>query len=103
MPLIITGLRTAFVQVIATATIGAVAGGGGLGRLLIDGIAIRRMEWVLGGAILVAILAIFTEVVFTLLEGVLAPRTASGQRRWFRRSISESGPPNVQQGYVGGA
>jgi osmoprotectant transport system permease protein len=101
MPLIITGLRTASVQVIATATIGAITSIGGLGRFIIDGLAVQRAEQVLGGAILVALLAILTEVTFTLLEGVLSPRTSSGQRRWFRKSDSETGPPDTQTGAAG--
>lgn len=88
VPLIISGLRTASVQVIATATIGAITSIGGIGRFLIDGIATRREELVLGGAILVAVLAILTEVMFSILEGALSPRTSSGSRRWFRRADS---------------
>jgi osmoprotectant transport system permease protein len=89
VPLIVTGLRTASVQVIATATLGAITSIGGLGRFIIDGFATGRKEQVLGGAILVALLAILTEVTFSLLEGALAPRTSSGHRRWFRRSDSD--------------
>ena len=101
MPLIITGLRTASVQVIATATIGAITSIGGLGRFIIDGLAVQRAEQVLGGAILVAVLAILTEVTFSLLEGISSPRTSSGHRRLFRRSGSEAGPPDTQTGAAG--
>jgi osmoprotectant transport system permease protein len=101
VPLIVTGLRTAAVQVIATATLGAITSIGGLGRYIIDGLAAGRDEMMLGGAILVALLAILTEVSFSLLEGVLSPRTSSGQRRWLRRPQSESGPPDIQPGAAG--
>ena len=101
VPLIINGLRTASVQVIATATIGAITSVGGLGRFIIDGLAVRGMERILGGAILVAMLAILTEVTFSVLEGLLSPRMSSGHRRLFRRSDSETGPPDTQTGAAG--
>lgn len=101
VPLIVAGLKTASVQVIATATLGAITSIGGLGRFIIDGMAAGRDDIVLGGAILVALLAILTEVTFSLLEGVLSPRTSSGHRRWFRRTDSESGPPDTQTGPAG--
>lgn len=101
MPLILTGLRTASVQVIATATIGAITSIGGLGRFIIDGMAAGRDDMVLGGAILVALLAILTEVTFSVLQGVLSPRTSSGKRRMFRRTESETGPPDTQTGPAG--
>lgn len=67
-PLIVAGLRTAAVAVVATATLGAVVAWGGLGRFIIDGIAQRNMGLALGGAILVAGLAIVTEVGFGALN-----------------------------------
>jgi osmoprotectant transport system permease protein len=72
-----------------------------LGRFIIDGLAVQRAEQVLGGAILVAVLAILTEVTFSLLEGIFSPRTSSGHRRLFRRSGSEAGPPDTQTGAAG--
>jgi osmoprotectant transport system permease protein len=62
LPVILAGLRTAAVQVVATATLGAIVGTGGLGRYLIDGIAQRRYEEMFAGAVLVAGLAIATEL-----------------------------------------
>ena len=53
-PLLVTGVRIALVQVIATATIGAYAGTGGLGRFIIDGFALQDYPQVFGGALLVA-------------------------------------------------
>lgn len=82
-PLIVTGLRTAAVQVVATATLGAVIGWGGLGRYIIDGFGSRDNGKLLGGAILVALLAILTEMVFALLQRAAAPRVSS--RRTARR------------------
>jgi osmoprotectant transport system permease protein len=76
-PLIVAGLRTAAVQVVATATLGAVVGWGGLGRFIIDGFAVRDEGQILGGALLVALLAVATEVALALLERATAPRGAT--------------------------
>lgn len=65
LPLILGGLRTATLQVVATATIAAYASLGGLGRYLIDGIKIRQFHIALVGALLVTVLAL-------VLDGLLA-------------------------------
>jgi osmoprotectant transport system permease protein len=62
MPLIMAGLRTSTVQVVATATLAAFVGLGGLGRYLIDGLSQRDLPQVVGGAILVALLSLATEL-----------------------------------------
>jgi osmoprotectant transport system permease protein len=62
MPLIMAGVRTSAVQVVATATLAAFVGLGGLGRYLIDGLSQRDLPQVVGGAILVALLALLTEL-----------------------------------------
>jgi osmoprotectant transport system permease protein len=80
-PLVIAGLRTAAVQVVATATLAALVAWGGLGRYIVDGFAARRNERILGGAVLVAALAILTEVAFAAIERLVSPRTASRRRR----------------------
>ncbi|MGH2723116.1 MAG: ABC transporter permease [Actinomycetota bacterium] len=79
-PLIVAGLRTAAVQVVATATLGAVVAGGGLGRYIVDGFATRNNPQIFGGAVLVAMLAILTELAFGWLERVVTPRTSSRGR-----------------------
>ena len=74
LPVVIVGIRTAAVQVVATATLGAVFATGGLGRYIIDGIAQRRYDEVFAGALVVALLSILTELVFTFLAaGVTSP------------------------------
>jgi osmoprotectant transport system permease protein len=65
LPLIMGGLRTATLQVVATATVAAYASLGGLGRYLIDGIKVRQFHIALVGALMVAALAL-------ILDGVLA-------------------------------
>ena len=68
LPVLATGLRSAAVQVIATATLGAAFGFGGLGRLIILGDANQDNGELFGGVVLVAVLALATLGLFTLLE-----------------------------------
>lgn len=99
LPVVMTGLRTAAVQVVATATLGAVLGTGGLGRYLIDGIAQRRYEEMFAGAVLVASLAIGTELVFSRMQG----RTLSpGLRPGADREPREPTPADAPGGEVAG-
>ncbi|HKB32158.1 MAG TPA: ABC transporter permease [Streptosporangiaceae bacterium] len=63
-PLIMLGLRTAAIQVVATATIAAYIGLGGLGRYIIDGLARSDYAMVGGGAIVVVALALAVQVLF---------------------------------------
>ncbi|MGW3207736.1 ABC transporter permease [Streptomyces sp. NPDC001135] len=64
LPLILSGLRTAAIQIVSTATIAAYVSLGGLGRYIIDGLYQKNYEKVVGGATLVAGLALATLVVF---------------------------------------
>ncbi|MEV6293351.1 ABC transporter permease [Streptomyces sp. NPDC004059] len=64
LPLILSGLRTAAIQIVSTATIAAYVSLGGLGRYIIDGLYQKDYEKVVGGATLVAGLALTTLVVF---------------------------------------
>ncbi len=64
LPLIIAGIRTAAVNVIATATLGALVAFGGLGRYIVDGLALQEYDRLFAGALLVAVLAIAVEVAF---------------------------------------
>lgn len=77
MPLIVAGLRTAAVQVVATATLGAVVAGGGLGRFILDGSAVRDLPQVFAGGVLVAVLAIVVDVAIGGLGRLLSPRVAT--------------------------
>lgn len=73
-PVIVEGLRIAFVQVIATATLGALVAWGGLGRFIVDGFSQQNQGKVLVGAFLVAVLAVFAEVGLTLVQRASTPR-----------------------------
>jgi osmoprotectant transport system permease protein len=86
-PMIMNGVRLAAVQVVATATIAALVGGGGLGRIISGGLGERNDGKLIAGALLVALLALLVEGLFALLQRVLSrsqgpkPGTdASGRR-----------------------
>jgi osmoprotectant transport system permease protein len=64
LPLILSGLRSAAIQIVSTATIAAYVSLGGLGRYIVDGLYQRNYEKVVGGATLVAVLALGTLAVF---------------------------------------
>jgi osmoprotectant transport system permease protein len=74
LPVIIDGLRSATVQVVATATLGAILGFGGLGRYIVDGIAQQDDGMLYGGVALVAILAVGSEALLVLVQRFAARR-----------------------------
>lgn len=73
MPLILLGLRTAAIQVVATATIAAYVGFGGLGRYIIDGLARKDYAMVVGGAVVVVALALAVQVLFVGIRRLTVP------------------------------
>ena len=73
LPLILVGLRTAAIFVVATATIAAYIGLGGLGRFIIDGLATDQYGPVAGGALLVVILAVLVLALFAGLSRLVVP------------------------------
>ncbi|MGW2959469.1 ABC transporter permease [Streptomyces sp. NPDC001220] len=79
LPLVLNGVRIAAVQLVATATIAALAGGGGLGRIITAGFNLASTPQVVAGAILVAVFALIVEGVFELAER-LAPVWVRGSR-----------------------
>lgn len=68
LPVILAGIRTSAVQVVATATLAAVIAGGTLGQLILVGINIGDEVQVFGAALLVALLAILTELSFAAIQ-----------------------------------
>jgi osmoprotectant transport system permease protein len=72
-PIILAAIRVAAVQVVATATLGAIVAWGGLGRYIIDGFAIQDGVLVFAGALLVGGLALVTEVGMSFLERAIVP------------------------------
>lgn len=73
LPLIAAGVRTAAVQVVATATIAALVGSGGLGRFVVDGFQTHDQGQLVAGALLVALLAVAVEVGLGGVERLLRP------------------------------
>lgn len=70
-PLILGGVRSAVLQVVATATIGAYVGLGGLGRYLLDGLAVRDYAQMLAGSLVIVVLALVLDGLFALLQRAL--------------------------------
>ncbi len=86
LPLLIGGIRSATLQVVATVTIATYVGLGGLGFYIIQGIQLRDTAQILGASILVVALALLLDGVFALVQRVLVPRgvrarTATPARR----------------------
>ncbi len=72
LPLVVSGLRSASLQVVATATVAAFVGGGGLGRLLISGQRSSDYLQMFAGAFLIALLAITLDLLLRLVGRLLA-------------------------------
>ncbi len=72
-PVIFAGIRTAAVQVVASATLATFIGGGGLGNLIVEGLQRNDRAILLAGSFSVAILAIITEIGFGGLERAFTP------------------------------
>ncbi|KIZ19482.1 ABC transporter permease [Streptomyces natalensis] len=79
-PLILTGVRIAAVQLVATATLAALVGGGGLGRIITAGFHLASTPQVVAGAVIVAVFALLMEAAFELGQRWCAPP-------WARRRI----------------
>jgi osmoprotectant transport system permease protein len=67
LPLILDGIRLSAAAVIATATLAALVGWGGLGRYIVDGFARRDFVQVFAGVVLVAGMVLISEAIFTVL------------------------------------
>ncbi len=83
LPVIVAGIRSAAIQIVATATLGAILGFGGLGRYLVEGFATFSLGGdaeVVAGAILVAALVIVVEAAFAAAQHLLTPRGLRRQR-----------------------
>ncbi|MBB4688594.1 ABC transporter permease [Amycolatopsis jiangsuensis] len=74
LPLVLGGIRNAVLQLVATAAVAAYVGLGGLGRFLLDGLAILDYTEVFAGAILTALLAIVLDLVLATVQRALVPK-----------------------------
>ena len=73
LPLVMAGIRTAAVHIVATATLAALVASGGLGRYIVDGFAQHDDAQLMAGGSLVAVFAVLTEVTLGWLEARATP------------------------------
>ncbi|MER6911071.1 ABC transporter permease [Streptomyces sp. NPDC000594] len=79
-PLLMTGVRSAAVQVVATATIASMVGQGGLGRIITAGFNTLDTPQVVAGALLAAVLALLVEAVLVAADRLIDPRRRAARR-----------------------
>ena len=89
LPLLVGGLRSAALQIVATAVLAAYVGLGGLGIYIQRGIALQRYDEMLGAAIAVVVLALLVDAVFAVLARIAS--RASGARGRLEGSPSTEG------------
>ncbi|GAB3606148.1 ABC transporter permease [Conyzicola nivalis] len=80
LPLLIGGLRSAALQIVATVTLAAYIGLGGLGGYIISGLALRRFDQMLGAALVIVALALVLDGLFALVERLVVPRGVAAGR-----------------------
>ena len=73
LPLILAGIRSALVEVIASATLAAKIGAGGLGEIIFTGLGLNRTDLLLIGGILVGMLSLGSLGIFSLIRRILMP------------------------------
>jgi osmoprotectant transport system permease protein len=104
LPLVIGGIRSGALQVIATWTVAAILPVGGLGRFLFDGIAVQNYPEILGGSIIVIVLALVSDGLFALAQKLVVPRgvtagrvrdTTEGEARRSGRASAPEGAPTT--------
>jgi osmoprotectant transport system permease protein len=87
LPLLIGGLRSATLQVVATVVIAAFVNLGGLGYYIIQGVPLRRFDQILGGALVIVALALLLDGLFALVQRFVVPRgVTAGRPRELRSS-----------------
>ncbi len=80
LPLIMTGIRTAAVAIVATATLAALVDAGGLGRLIVDGQNVQDFPKLFAGALLVAALALIVEYGLAAVQLLVVPKGLRAER-----------------------
>ena len=75
LPVVMAGIRTAGLEVIASAILATFIGGGGLGDIITQGLSNGQIEVLLAGAIPVALMALCAEVLFSGLPRIITPAT----------------------------
>ena len=97
LPVVLAGIRISAVQVVATATLATIVGGGTLGAFIVQGIDVRALDRVVGAAILVALLAILTELIFSFIERRAVSPGMRGRARPTRLDPAQVAPPPIAQ------
>ena len=93
LPLIIGGVRSSVLQVVSTATIAAFVALGGLGRFIIDGLAVRDYPQMIAGSILVALLAIALDLLLAWVQNLLvSPGLRAAPPPWRLRLVPTKTP-----------
>ena len=91
LPLLIGGLRSAALQIVATVTLAAYIGLGGLGQYIIAGLRLRQFDQMLGAAIVIIVLALVIDGLFALLQHLVVPKgVAAGRATDIRTRSSRS-------------
>jgi osmoprotectant transport system permease protein len=88
LPLLIGGLRSATLQVVATVVLAAYANLGGLGHYIIQGVPLRRFDQILGGAIAIIALALLLDGLFAVIQRLVVPHGVTGRTRELREGPS---------------
>lgn len=96
LPLLIGGLRSGTLQVVATATLAAYVADFGLGRYLFSGLKTRDYAEMLGGSILVILLALALEGIFSVIQRIAVPSGVSAGRPTEVRSRSVRPRPEME-------
>lgn len=73
MPMILTGIKTSFIEIIASATLAAKIGAGGLGEIIFTGLGLNRFDLLFIGGITVAILSVFAGLLLELADRIAIP------------------------------
>lgn len=94
MPLLMSGFRSAALQVVATATLAATVGLGGLGRFLIDGLSVRDYGQMAGGAVAVALLALAVDGLVAVVQRLVVSRGLTERQSRRPRSVSSAATPD---------
>ena len=90
LSLLVGGIRAAVLQVVATVTIAAYVNLGGLGLPIITGLNLRRFDMVLGGALLVAVVALLIDMLQAIGQKAAVPRALGSKQRKVRTQDSKT-------------
>jgi osmoprotectant transport system permease protein len=97
LPLIMSGVRSATLQVIATTTIAAYVSLGGLGRYVFDGQSQQDYPQMASGAVLVALLAMAADFILAMVQRAIVSRGVSGR---YSKGAGGTGPADALAGEV---